>query len=239
LNSELLKLVMDLKSKHPYWGYLRIWACIRRIRHNYQINLKRIYRLLKENGLLNDKEKKLKTSREPRSKPRATRLREYLGIDAIKFWINGFGWANLIVLIDWYTKELINYRILLRNDSIAWRKTLEGGLIRCNRKFTLVSDHGSQPTSRSFMNFCKENGVNQIFATFNNPKGNADTERVIRTIKEEVFWINEFETIEEVNIAMKEFVKFYNNEYCHSSLGYMSPVEYYEKWKKENENVAA
>ncbi|MBZ4644065.1 MAG: Integrase core domain [Deferribacteraceae bacterium] len=61
--------------------------------------------------------------------------------------------------------------------------------------------------------------------------------RVIRTIKEEVFWINEFETIEEANAAMNEFVKFYNNEHCHSSLNYMSPVEYYEKWKNEQKNV--
>jgi hypothetical protein len=35
-------------------------------------------------------------------------------------------------------------------------------------------------------------GVEQIFTSYNNPKGNADTERMMRTIKEEVVWINEF-----------------------------------------------
>ncbi len=68
------------------------------------------------------------------------------------------------------------------------------------------------------MKFCKEYGITQVFATFNNPKGNADTERVIRTIKEEVVWLNEFETLEEAKEAMERFIKFYNEEYCHSSL---------------------
>ena len=34
--------------------------------------------------------------------------------------------------------------------------------------------------------------VKQIFASYNNPKGNADTERVIRTIKEDFVWTREF-----------------------------------------------
>ncbi|MGQ9678535.1 MAG: hypothetical protein ACUVUD_04565 [bacterium] len=40
-------------------------------------------------------------------------------------------------------------------------------------------------------------GIEQIFTTYNNPKGNADTERMMRTIKEEIIWLNEFETLEE------------------------------------------
>lgn len=102
-----------------------------------------------------------------------------------------------------------------------------------------MSDHGSQPTSRSFMSFCKKHSIEQIFATFNNPKGNAETERVIRTIKEEVFWIREFERLDEARDAMEEFVRFYNQEYCHSSLNYMSPREFYEKCEREYGCVAA
>jgi len=34
-------------------------------------------------------------------------------------------------------------------------------------------------------------GIQQIFRSYDNPKGNADTERVMRTIKEEVLWLNE------------------------------------------------
>jgi hypothetical protein len=40
-------------------------------------------------------------------------------------------------------------------------------------------------------------GIEQIFCSYNNPKGNAETERVIRTIKEELLWLNEFTSFEE------------------------------------------
>ena len=52
----------------------------------------------------------------------------------------------------------------------------------------LVSDNGSQQTSVQFMTACKTMKIKQIFTSYNNPKGNADTERVIRTINEDLIW---------------------------------------------------
>jgi len=54
-----------------------------------------------------------------------------------------------------------------------------------------MSDNGSQPTSLSFMKSCSNLEVEQVVTSCNNPKGNADTERMIRTIKEELFWLRE------------------------------------------------
>ena len=55
-------------------------------------------------------------------------------------------------------------------------------------KPSLVTDNGSQPTSQTFMKTCSKLGIKQIFSTWNNPKGNADTERVMRTLKEDLVW---------------------------------------------------
>ena len=66
--------------------------------------------------------------------------------------------------------------------------------VRC-RGLKLISDNGSQPTATSFMRDMATLGIEQIFTSYDNPKGNADTERVIRTIKEEVIWLNEFATL--------------------------------------------
>jgi len=52
----------------------------------------------------------------------------------------------------------------------------------------LVSDNGCQPTSLSYMKGCSDLGIKQIFTSWYNPKGNADTERVIRTLKEDLVW---------------------------------------------------
>jgi hypothetical protein len=33
-------------------------------------------------------------------------------------------------------------------------------------------------------------GIEQIFTSYDNPKGNAETERMLRTIKDEILWLN-------------------------------------------------
>ena len=72
-------------------------------------------------------------------------------------------------------------------------------------------------------------GIRQIFASYSNPKGNADTERVIRTIKEDLIWTKEYNSTAIFENALKQWVKAYNEDYPHSSLGYMTPYEY-ERW---------
>ena len=62
----------------------------------------------------------------------------------------------------------------------------------------LVSDHGSQPTSTAFRGACEALGIHQIFASHGNPKGNADTERMMRTIKEDLIYSNDFQTFNEL-----------------------------------------
>lgn len=68
----------------------------------------------------------------------------------------------------------------------------------------------------------------QIFTSYNNPKGNADTERMIRTAKEELFWLHEWESHEQLKWRAA-WVEDYNNNYLHSALGYKTPNEVHEQ----------
>ena len=113
-----------------------------------------------------------------------------------------------------------------------WLEALEMGL---NREFPggvrghglkLMSDNGSQPTSLSFMKACSNLEVHQAFASYNNPKGNADTERMIRTMKEELLWLREWGNERELSPELNNWVQYYNRSYLHSSHGYRF------RWKK-------
>ena len=73
---------------------------------------------------------------------------------------------------------------------------------------------------------CNVLEIKQIFASYDNPKGNADTERVIRTIKEDLVWPNDFSTPFELQAALDRWVVDYNTDYPHSSLGYKTPCEF-------------
>ena len=74
-------------------------------------------------------------------------------------------------------------------------------------ELTLMGDNGSQPTSRVFMETCAGLGIRQAFTAYNNPKGNADTERMMRTLKEELCRLQERQSADELKTALDTFVK--------------------------------
>jgi putative transposase len=76
--------------------------------------------------------------------------------------------------------------------------------------------------------------IEQIFTSYNNPKGNAETERVMRTMKEEFLWLEEFAGLEEAHEKLSARLDFNNHNYLHSALGYKSPTEYERLFQEEN-----
>ncbi len=48
----------------------------------------------------------------------------------------------------------------------------------------------------------------------------------LQAIKEELVWVNEFKSLEEVETKLKRWVEDYNHHYPHSALGYKSPEEF-------------
>ncbi len=103
------------------------------------------------------------------------------------------------------------------------------------RGLKLLSDNASQPTSLSFMKACSNMEVRQAFTSYNNPKGNADTERMIRTLKEELFWLKEWESESELSCEFDKWVEYYNRNYLHSALGYRTPVQADESYYRNTD----
>ena len=220
--------IMKINTEHCYWGYRRVRAYLKR-KLNIKASQKLIYGIMKENNLLVDV-KRYKAKRTPqRDKPRADKLNQYWGTDMTKFYINSVGWAYLVVVLDWYNKEIIGYKLNLRSKADDWIEVLSEAVNnRCplgSREYgiNLISDNGSQPTSIKYDNYLDTLGIDHITTSYSNPKGNADTERFMRTFKEETIYPNEFDSFEEAQKEVDDFIKFYNEDYPHSTLGYLSP----------------
>jgi len=79
------------------------------------------------------------------------------------------------------------------------------------------------------MKSCNTLGIKKIFTSYNNPKGNAETERSLRTLKEELLWIKEWQGVKQVEDTLDVWVDNYNKTYLHYALGYKSP-----EWVEEN-----
>lgn len=232
-NQKLLERIRALKADHPFWGYRRIWAQLRDP-EGPAINKKRILRLMRKNDLLVKPNLRLKALRTPtRSKPKPTVPNQWWGIDMTKVIVQDFGWIYVTVVLDWFTKKIVGYHIGPQSKAQHWLEALN---MAVNRQFPngsrghelhLMSDNGCQPSSLAFMGACKTLGIQQAFTSYNNPKGNADTERLMRTIKEELFWLREWKSPFVLERRFKEWVEVdYNQLYPHSTLGFKSPAKF-------------
>jgi putative transposase len=173
----------------------RAWL---KYRESLPVGYKRIYRFMNENGLLVP-QKRYRAKRQPeRRKPRAQRHGQFWGINMTKFIILGLGWAYLVIVLDWFSRKVVGWQLSWRCRTQERREALEGAVIQefshivRDQGLKLVSDNGCQPRSGSFLKLTATLDIEQIFTSFNNPKGNAETERFMRTLKEELLWLEEF-----------------------------------------------
>ena len=124
----------------------------------------------------------------------------------------------------------------------AVNRQYPAGIREMEIDLNLMSGNDSQPTGRSFMETCSGLGIKQAFTVYNNPKGNADTERMMRTLKEELCWLQAWQSADELKTALERFVEEFNDAYLHSALGYKTPnafeQEYFEK-QRATLNLAA
>lgn len=87
----------------------------------------------------------------------------------------------------------------------------------------LRSDHGSQPTALVFLRTGSTLESQQAFTSDHNPTGNADTERVIRTLKDACLWLQEWTSPVELIKALEVWITDDHEHYLHSALGSQSP----------------
>jgi putative transposase len=230
-NAPLLARMQVLKADHPFWGYRRIWAQLR-FGENLAVNKKRVLRLMREHSLLVRGNPRLKATRTPmRSKPRPTAPNQWWGIDMTKVMVEPLGWMYVVVVLDWYTKKIVGHYAGLQAKTGHWLAALDSAVQRqCphgsrDHGLHLMSDNGCQPTAVAFMKAAATLGITQAFTSYNNPKGNADTERLMRTLKEELLWLREWTSSLELEQAIGAWIDWYNTRYLHSALGYRTPCQ--------------
>lgn len=226
-----MEIIDEIKSEHFFWGYRRVRAYMK-YRLEVNISKNRVYRLMRDNNLT-VVQKRYKAKRtEQGSKPKPTKANQWWGTDMTKFYIQSVGWVYLVVVLDWYTKKAAGYKLNIRSKTEDWLEALNMAVEEnCHlgaREYhiNLMSDNGSQPTSIKYEKEASLLGINHVTTSYNNPKGNADTERFMRTFKEELIYVNEFDSFEEAKQKVDDFMTYYNKFYPHSALGYLSPVDF-------------
>ena len=138
------------------------------------------------------------------------------------------GWLYLAIVVDLFSRKIIGWsvqdhmRTSLCKDALMmawWRRKRPQGVMH-------HSDRGSQYASKEYRQLLTDYGMTQSMSRKGNCWDNSPTERVFRTLKSE--WLNRFgfKTKADATAAVWDYISYYNVDRIHSTLGYVSPVQF-------------
>lgn len=156
---------------------------------------------------------------------------------ANRFWCTDFTYLYLkdgsvrynCTILDLHDRSIISSITDKEITSDLAIRTLDKALCTqpgIKKGLVLHSDQGSQYTSQAFVNYCKSVGITQSMSKAGYPYDNAPMERYYNTLKNELIYLHEFRTDDELNTAIEEFAyTWYNHVRPHSFNAYKTPFE--------------
>jgi len=149
-----------------------------------------------------------------------------------RIWTGKDGWATLALVIDCYTRELLEWHLSRSGRSSTAGSALEHALIsrygclgRIAEPFLLRSDNGLVFSSRKYTALVRSYGLKQEFITPYSPEQNGMVAQVIRVLKEQCAHRHRFETIQHASRVIGNWIGFYNHKSPHQALGMKTPTE--------------
>lgn len=207
----------------------------------YQINHKKLYRLMKEANLLK-LDHRINRSGSGRKfvkfrKVKTSRPLECLEMDIKMVWIPNVGKnAYLLSVIDVHTRRILKdyfaFNIKKKQVISLLSNILDD--FEYPENIVIRSDNGSQFIAKDVRGYLETMGVSQEFTHVATPEENAHIEAYHGILKKEVFQRFEYRTFGEIEQILKRYVIFYNNERHHGTLGRITPMK---KWNQEKHLV--
>jgi transposase InsO family protein len=139
------------------------------------------------------------------------------------------GWLYLAAVLDLFSRRVVGWAMSQSIDTLLVLSALDMALQQRQPAAGLVhhSDRGSQYASADYQQALKASGLQCSMSRKGNCWDNAVVESFFSSLKQELVYLTTFKTRQEAQLALFEYIEvFYNRKRRHSSLGYLSPVEY-------------
>ena len=225
----LMKLIDGQYLSTPFYGARRMAVWLKK--QGYRVNRKRIQRLMRIMGLK-------AIYRRPRtSKPapghkiypyllsdiEVTRPNQVWAAD-ITYIPMARGFLYLVVIIDWYSRYVISWRLSNTLDASFCVDALDEAL-RKGQPEIFNTDQGAQFTSEVFTRLLEQHGVRISMDGKGRYSDNLFIERLWRTVKYEEVYLKAYQDGRDARISLGNYFRFYNAERPHQALGYRTPAE--------------
>ena len=212
----------------PFYGSRRMTAELRRV--GRRVNRKRVQRLMRLMGLeaLGPKPRTSRPAAEHRIYPyllrgmRIDRPNQVWAAD-ITYIPMARGFLYLVVVMDWYSRYVLAWRLSNIMDTGFCVAALEDAL-RKGRPEIFNTDQGAQFTSAAFTDELETAGTRISMDGRGRWLDNVFVERLWRSLKYEEVHLKAYANGLEARIGIGQWLRFYNDSRPHQALGYKTPA---------------
>lgn len=219
-----------------------------------EVGLNRVARLMAKLGIRARAKRKFKATTDSEHPfPIADNVldREFKTAEPDQVWVadmtyiwTGEGWLYLAVIIDLFSRRVVGWSMADHMRTELVLTALEAALGHRQASphgLMFHSDRGSQYASADYQVALQDAGIQGSMSRRANCWDNAVAESFFGTLKTELIYPRTFSDRAGAKTIIAEWIEvFYNRQRIHSTIGFLSPVQFEEKyWLSLSQSVAA
>ena len=227
----------EYKISRQTYGSPRIWAALQG--QGVPCGRHRVARLMRREGISPKKRRRwqpVTTQRQAGVIPAPNHLnQDFSATTANTKWVSDFtyidtaeGWLYLAIILDLFSRKVVGWAMAEHMNTALVESALRMALRTRQPAATLLhhSDQGSQYTSAAYESQLVDANIQMSMSRVGNCYDNAVAESFFGTLKAECV-TSQFATHALARTTIFEYIEvWYNRQRLHSTLGYLSPVEF-------------
>jgi len=137
------------------------------------------------------------------------------------------GFVYLAVVLDWFSRRVLSWRLSITMEAAFCVETLEDALVRYGKPDVFNTDQGSQFTGVDFTGALARHGITISMDGKGAWRDNVFVERLWRSVKYEEVYLRAYDSVSAARASLGQYLDFYNSRRPHSSLDGMTPDQAY------------
>ena len=235
----LRERIKELANKHKRYGYRRI--ADRLGKEGWHVNVKRVHRLWKSEGLWIRRKPKNRRSLGPSAEVahKAERPNDVWCYDFIEDRTERGGKLRMLTVLDEFTRESHAIRVGRSLGSRQVIDTLEWLFLLHGAPRHLRSDNGPEFIAKALRTWLEDRSATTLYIEPGCPWQNPYIESFHDKLRDECLNMHLFTDVRNAQDVVEGWRKEYNEQRPHSSLNYMTPAEFTARCRNSGQPTAS